>query len=64
MTTIQILPGLCRVCDACVPVCPHLALRVVDGALRWDPDACQGCAVCVVACPARALIAHSDRSPQ
>lgn len=62
MTRIEILPKLCRVCDACVPVCPHLALRVVDGALAWDAAACQGCRVCVVACPARALVAHEDEA--
>lgn len=46
---------LCRLCDACVAVCPHTAISIVESELIVDLKRCQGCGDCVLLCPAGAL---------
>jgi YjjW family glycine radical enzyme activase len=42
--------GLCDHCGDCVETCPHQALRLEDGRVRWDEKACQQCDTCLQTC--------------
>ncbi|MDU3159147.1 MAG: YjjW family glycine radical enzyme activase, partial [Hafnia alvei] len=42
--------GLCDHCGDCVETCPHQALRLEGGRVRWDEKACQQCDTCLQTC--------------
>lgn len=42
--------GLCDHCGGCVETCPHQALRLEGGRVRWDEKACQQCDTCLQTC--------------
>jgi dissimilatory sulfite reductase (desulfoviridin) alpha/beta subunit len=54
---IRILHGLCRLCDACIAVCPPMALSLRADRLHWDATRCENCLHCLRLCPAGALAA-------
>ncbi len=45
----------CIGCGACVTVCPHGAIELVDGVARVDRSKCTGCGLCGMACPQRVI---------
>ena len=46
----------CDGCGACLEVCPHGALFLVEGKAVVDKVLCHECEVCVPTCPVKAII--------
>ena len=47
---------LCAGCGACVPACPHGAIKYDDdNKVFIDQDKCNGCAKCLLVCPFEAI---------
>ena len=46
----------CDGCGACLEVCPHGALFLIEGKAVVDEVLCQQCEVCVPACPVEAIL--------
>ncbi|NLV81817.1 MAG: 4Fe-4S binding protein [Synergistaceae bacterium] len=46
---------LCVGCEACVGVCPTVAIEVTDGKAFIEPDLCVECGACVATCPVSAI---------
>jgi Fe-S-cluster-containing hydrogenase component 2 len=55
---IEVLHRLCRVCDACIAVCPTLALLMEGDRLVWTAHRCGDDRSCLAVCPASALVLH------
>lgn len=45
----------CNGCGACLEVCPHGALYLVEGKAVVDETLCHECEVCINACPMEAI---------
>jgi NAD-dependent dihydropyrimidine dehydrogenase PreA subunit len=45
----------CTGCGACVEVCPHGAIYLVEGIATVDSPLCRDCEACVAACPTEAI---------
>lgn len=45
----------CNGCGACLEVCPHGALFLIEGKALVDEALCQECEACVPACPVDAI---------
>lgn len=45
----------CIGCEACVSVCPTVAISMVDGKATVDADTCVECGACVSTCPVSAI---------
>jgi carbon-monoxide dehydrogenase iron sulfur subunit len=53
--------NVCNQCQACVAVCPTLALRVnQQGVVMVDKKLCIGCYMCVAACPTHSMRRHLE----
>jgi NAD-dependent dihydropyrimidine dehydrogenase PreA subunit len=52
---IKIDQARCTGCGACVEICPHGALYLVEGVATLDPALCRACEACVAACPVEAI---------
>jgi Fe-S-cluster-containing hydrogenase component 2 len=52
---IKIDQARCTGCGACVEICPHGALYLVEGVATLDPALCRECEACVAACPVEAI---------
>jgi heterodisulfide reductase subunit A-like polyferredoxin len=52
---LQIHREICGYCGACVSVCPHGALELIDAYLTVESDTCRCCGICTKACPLGAL---------
>ncbi|MGB9740331.1 MAG: 4Fe-4S binding protein [Candidatus Bathyarchaeia archaeon] len=50
-----VITDLCNGCQACIPVCPVNAIRMVEGKAKIDPFQCTGCGACVPTCPQEAI---------
>jgi len=46
----------CNGCGACLEVCPHGALYLLEGRAVVDETLCRECEACVAACPAGAIV--------
>lgn len=46
----------CNGCGACLEVCPHGALYLLEGRAVVDEALCRECEACVAACPAGAIV--------
>ncbi len=53
---ITILAKRCDGCGACLEVCPHGALFLMEGKAFVDAALCQECEACVSACPVEAIL--------
>ena len=45
----------CIGCEACVGVCPTVAISMNDGKAGVDEDTCVECGACVSTCPVNAI---------
>ena len=45
----------CIGCEACVGVCPTVAISMADGKAVVDEDTCVECSACVSTCPVSAI---------
>lgn len=45
----------CGRCGACLSVCPHGAISMLEDGAYSDPAFCQGCGFCAAACPTHAV---------
>ena len=45
----------CIGCEACVGVCPTVAISMADGKAVVDADTCVECGACVSTCPVNAI---------
>ncbi len=51
--------NVCNQCQACVAVCPTLALKVnPQGVVMVDKSLCISCYMCVAACPTKSMRRH------
>lgn len=41
----------CIACGKCVNICPHSAVELLNGAIKWDEDKCENCGLCLENCP-------------
>lgn len=46
----------CNGCGACLEVCPHGALYLIEGKAVVDEKLCRECEACVAACPTEAIV--------
>ena len=46
----------CNGCGACLEVCPHGALFLIEGKAVVDEALCQECEACIAACPLNAIL--------
>ena len=53
---IQVFPGRCIGCRACVEACPQAAHEFVEGNHVFHRDRCVACGACVETCYARSLV--------
>jgi NAD-dependent dihydropyrimidine dehydrogenase PreA subunit len=61
---IQVNEALCQSCGACVEVCPHEAIRLIDHIPMIYDELCTDCGECVRVCPSEALsISVPERLP-
>ncbi|MDO5844470.1 MAG: 4Fe-4S binding protein [Methanocorpusculum sp.] len=53
---INIKRDVCAYCGACVSVCPHGALELIDAYLSVDETLCRSrCRICETVCPLGAI---------
>jgi len=58
-TASQPLMNVCNQCQACVKVCPTLALTVnSQGVVMVDKNLCINCYMCIAACPTGSMFRH------
>jgi heterodisulfide reductase subunit A len=50
-----VIADLCNGCQACVPVCPTLAISMQSGKAVINPFMCTGCGACIPVCPQEAI---------
>lgn len=50
-----VIADLCNGCQACVPVCPMNAIKMINGKAEINPFLCTGCGACVPVCPQEAI---------
>jgi iron only hydrogenase large subunit-like protein len=55
MQVIKIKPERCKLCYACIRVCPSNAIQIKDNAAEIIPDRCIGCGSCLSVCPYYAI---------
>lgn len=53
---MKILTDLCGYCGACIAVCPHNALELLEGTVEFEGSTnkignCQECGFCIIVCP-------------
>jgi NAD-dependent dihydropyrimidine dehydrogenase PreA subunit len=60
---ITIKQERCTGCGACLDVCPHGALYLLEGKAVVDEALCRECEACVAACPEQAIVI-SEMAPQ
>lgn len=53
---ITVLAQRCDGCGACLEVCPHGALYMIDGKAVVDEARCEECEACVAVCPTAAIV--------
>ena len=59
--TPKFIEEKCKQCLLCVPVCPDMAIPVVDKKRTdFDFDHCKGCGVCIKACPFDAIVFEEE----
>ena len=46
----------CNGCGACLEICPHGALYLIEGKAVVDEKLCRECEACVAACPTEAIV--------
>ncbi|MEG3224136.1 MAG: ferredoxin [Methanobacteriales archaeon Met13] len=51
---MEIIFDCCGYCGACVAVCPHNYLRLLESGLETNPH-CENCGQCIKVCPLGAL---------
>ncbi|NLI92758.1 MAG: 4Fe-4S binding protein [Peptococcaceae bacterium] len=56
--TVNVDPGKCIGCGACIVECPAEALDLIDGIAVADPAKCKDNGSCVEVCPSNALSLH------
>lgn len=63
MVMVKIDKNLCKGCELCIPVCPHMSLGV-DSSLNdygllpayfKEGHPCSGCKYCAIMCPEAAI---------
>lgn len=40
----------CKHCGKCVEICPHGAVELLNGTIKWDEDRCENCGLCLENC--------------
>lgn len=55
MQVIKINPDKCKLCYACIRVCPSNAIKIVNNAAEIIPDRCIACGSCLTVCPFSAI---------
>lgn len=59
---------ICNGCDACVKLCPHHAIQLLEAdeksSYRLNPQACSGCGVCVDVCEQQAVSLYEWKRQQ
>lgn len=55
MQVVKIDPKKCRLCYACVRVCPANSIKINETACEIVPERCIGCGSCLRACPYDAI---------
>jgi heterodisulfide reductase subunit A len=58
--TAYIDEAVCSGCKTCIPLCPYLAIEILehDRKARINQAICKGCGVCVAACPSGSIRQH------
>ena len=46
---------VCTGCGRCVPICPQMAIVLVNQIAEVDQDKCRGCGICLNECPVGAI---------
>ena len=57
---IYVDSGRCTGCGACLTVCPHEAIALVDDVAHIDQALCAGCELCLPVCPEHAILAVEE----
>lgn len=56
VVTLAVEPKKCVACGACLEVCPHQVLELIDRKIAIaDRDACMECGACQTNCPTGAI---------
>ena len=55
MQVIKINPDKCKLCFACVRVCPANAIKTKEDSCEIVPERCIGCGSCLRICPYDAI---------
>ncbi len=55
-----IITSDCILCDACLPECPEVAIKVGDPVYIINPNLCTDCGDCAEICPTEACVPLFD----
>jgi ferredoxin len=53
------ISSTCTLCKTCEKYCPHSALKIVSGSLKFESSKCTGCGLCAQMCPERSIMLRS-----
>src|SRR6056297_66466 len=55
MQIVKTIKDKCKLCYACIKVCPADAIKITEGHAKILPDRCIACGSCVRICPYDAI---------